>query len=144
MRGHLQALCAVYGFDAPIVVTFKGKASQEMERLLRDWTQRLAEAVARAGSGRKFPSFAFYMKLAAGPHTKAGQKGQESVITPPVLDVPHDIGAEYLNKIYVGRERLIALQQLYHEAASWAAAWDRAGVDAEGDDAEPEQDRGPF
>jgi hypothetical protein len=168
MRGHVQALCGVHGFDFPIVVTFKGKASQEFERLLRDFSQKVQEAAYRLtrersaaagvspnghpapqddlpqrGSvgvrrGNRFPRFAFFMRLAPGPHIKVGQKGQESIITPPVLELPSVIGDEYLSKIYVGRERLVELQQIYHDAAEWASAWDRPGAEETIDEHEPE------
>jgi hypothetical protein len=153
MRGHVQALCGVHGFDFPIVVTFKGKASQEFERLLREFSQKVQEAAYRltrergaaaGGSanghayGNRFPRFAFYMRLAPGPHIKVGQKGQESIITPPVLELPSVISDEYLSKIYVGRERLVELQQMYHDAAEWAAAWDRPGAEETIEDHEVE------
>lgn len=140
MRGHLQALCAVYGWDFPIVFTFKGKASQVFEILLREFVAKVADAAAKAtrpaagapapnprakpGAGaRAFPRFAWYMKFQAGPHTKVGQRGQESTITPPESLLPAVIDQAYLAKIYVGRERLLELQQVYHESAEWAAMW---------------------
>lgn len=132
MRGHTQALCAVHGFDFPVIITFKGKASQEFERLLRDFSQKTAEAALRLAKdkSRRWPRFAFYMRLAPGPHVKAGQKGQESIITPPVLELPSVITEDYLNKTYVGRDKLAELQALFHENADWAAAWDEMGTDA--------------
>jgi len=148
MRGHVQALCGVHGFDQPIVVTFKGKASQEFERLLRDFSQKVQEAAHRvtrekgngagltSNSQNRFPRFAFYMRLAPGPHVKVGQKGQESIITPPVLELPAVIGEDYLSKIYVGRDKLQDLQQQYHDAAEWATAWDRPGAEPTYDELE--------
>lgn len=150
MRGHVQALCGIHGFDFPIVVTLKGKASQEFERLLREFSQKVQEAAYRltrergaaAGvvptSQNRFPRFAFYMRLAPGPHIKVGQKGQESIITPPVLELPSVVSDEYLSKIYVGRERLVEFQQMYHDAAEWAAAWDRPGAEETIDEHEVE------
>ena len=47
---------------------------------------------------------------------------------------------DYLSAAYVGRERLLELQQLYHEAESWVKEWDRlpaetgAGTTHPGDD----------
>jgi hypothetical protein len=147
MRGHVQALCGLHGFDFPVVVTFKGKASQEFERLLREFSQKVQDAAFRllrdkatAGQAPRFPRFAFYMRLAPGPHIKVGQKGQESIITPPVLELPNAITEDYLGKTYVGRERLMALQQIYHDAAEWASAWDRPGAEEtlDGFELEPE------
>jgi len=157
MRGHVQALCAVHGFDFPVVVTFKGKASQEFERLLRDFSQKVQEAAyrvtrdaQRGSSGvvpnaqNRFPRFAFYMRLAPGPHVKVGQKGQESIITPPVLELPSVITEDYLSKIYVGRDRLQDFQQFFHAAADWSMAWDRPGAEETADDHEVESAGEPF
>jgi hypothetical protein len=149
MRGHVQALCGVHGFDFPIVVTFKGKASQEFERLLRDFSQKVQEAAYRLTRERansngltpnaqnRFPRFAFFMRLAPGPHIKVGQKGQDSIITPPVVELPSVISDEYLSKVYVGRERLVELQQTYRDAAEWASAWDRPGAEETLEEHEP-------
>jgi hypothetical protein len=142
MRGHVQALCGLPGFDFPVVVTFKGKASQEFERLLREFSQKVQDAAHRllrdkANGGnapQRFPRFAFYMRLAPGPHVKVGQKGQESIITPPALELPNTITEDYLAKVYAGRERLMAYQQIYHDAADWASAWDRPGAEETLDD----------
>ena len=89
---------------------------------------------------RRFPRFAFYMRLAPGPHVKVGQKGQESIITPPVLELPATHTEDYLSKTYVGRERLLAFQQIYHDAAEWGLAWDRPGAEEtlDGFELEPE------
>lgn len=138
MRGHVQALCGLHGFDFPVVVTFKGKASQEFERLLKDYSQKVQDAALKLKKDVRFPRFAFYMRLAPGPHVKVGQKGQESIITPPVSELPNDLTADYLNKIYVGRERLVALQQFYHDAAEWGAAWERPGAEETRDEVDPE------
>jgi hypothetical protein len=158
MRGHVQALCGIHGFDFPIVVTFKGKASQEFERLLREFSQKVQEAAYRVsrdkasanavaaaaqnrpapGAVRGFPRFAFYMRLAPGPHIKVGQKGQESIITPPVVELPNVVTEDYLTKIYVGRDRLLGFQETYHDAADWAAAWDRPGAEETVEDHEVE------
>jgi hypothetical protein len=146
MRGHVQALCGVQGFDFPVVVTFKGKASQEFERLLKEFGQKVSEAARKVKPDAKWPRFAFYMRLAPGPHVKVGQRGQESIITPPVLELSAVLTEEHLSKLYVGRDRLQALQQVYHDAAEWGAAWDKAGAEAEaqddGADEQPPDDDG--
>lgn len=146
LRGHVQALCGVHGFDDPIVVTFKGKASQEFERLLKEFTDKVRDAVTKLHreKGDKTPAamprFAFYMRLAPGPHVKVGQKGQESIITPPTLELPAVLGEDYLSKIYTGRDKLLDLQQDYHNAAEWAAAWDKGATEAEAHDTDLDDD----
>jgi hypothetical protein len=144
----LQVLCGIYGYAFPVVVTFTGRASQEFERLQQEFNNKVLEAARRLGTGNgasnehtppRLPRFAFYMKLVPGPHQKAGQKGAEAVITPPVLHLPGEVTPDYLSAAYVGRERLLELQQLYHEAFDWAIAWDQprngahAGGTASGD-----------
>ena len=54
-----------------------------------------------------------------------------------MLELPSVIGDEYLSKIYVGRERLLELQQTYRDAAEWASAWDRPGAEETVEDHEP-------
>jgi hypothetical protein len=138
MRGHVQALCGVAGYDFPVVVTLKGTASKAFEQFLREFTQKTQEAAAKllaqANPGARFPRCAFYLRLAPAPHVKVGQKGQESIVTPPTLELPEALTADYLGKVYVGREKLLAYQQVYRDAAEWAAAWNRAGADVAGDD----------
>ncbi|MCC7359932.1 MAG: hypothetical protein IT317_10670 [Anaerolineales bacterium] len=133
LRGNLQVLCGIYGYAFPVVVTFTGRASQEFERLSQEFNNKLVEAARRLGIGKagsnghrppRLPRFAFYMKLVPGPHQKAGQKGTEAIITPPMLHLPQEVTPDYLSAAYVGRERLLELQQLYHDAADWAGAWD--------------------
>ena len=134
LRGNLQVLCGIYGYAFPVVVTFTGRASQEFERLLQEFNHKVLEAARRLGMGKaganghtppRLPRFAFYMKLVPGPHQKAGQKSAEAIITPPVLQLPDEVTPEYLSAAYVGRERLVELQQLYHDATEWTQAWDR-------------------
>lgn len=154
MRGHVQALCGVLGYGFPIVVTFKGKASQAFEQQLREFSQKVQDAAHRLLQAKgpkrpdggplnmRYPRFAFYMRLAPGPHVKVGQKGQESIVTPPVMELPNAITEDYLSKTYVGRERLVLLQQIYHDAADWGAAWDRPGAE-ESPDGQSEVDLMP-
>lgn len=136
MRGHLQVLCGIHGFDDPIAITFKGKASQEFDRILRDFDQKIGQAAwkyarQKVKDAPRFPRFAFYLRLQPGPHVKVGPKGQESIVTPPVHDCPAVVGEDYLSKVYVGRDRLTELQRHYHAAAEWAAAWDKGQLEAE-------------
>lgn len=139
MRGHIQALCSVPGFDFPISVAFKGKASQAFEKILKEFADKTSTAAAKMVKGNKparFPRFAWYMKLSAAPHVKVGQKGQESIITPPTLDLPTVLTDEYMGKIYVGRDKLIEYQGYYHGAAEWVAAWDRSGAEVQAEQPE--------
>lgn len=133
MRGKVQALCGVAGYDFPVVFTFTGKASQEFERGLKDFGQRLDNALTKLG--KQFPRFAFYMPLGAAAHVKVGQKGEESIVTPPTVTVAGELTRDWLNLAYVGRERLETMQREWHRAAEWAAAWDKGQPAAEQDDA---------
>jgi hypothetical protein len=148
MRGHLQMVCGLYGYPEAVVFTFKGTASKEVERLLREFSAKVVEAANRLAvdkarqsgpstKAKRYPRFAFYLKLAAGPAIMAGQKGREHIVTPPVMELPAEVNADYLHKLYVGRERLLALQELYHHAEPWSAAWDNPGAETAADDEAP-------
>lgn len=139
LRGHLQVLAAVKGANAPIVVTFKGKASQIFEALLKDFSGKVVQTANRtAPKGKSLPRFAFWMSVSPGPHTKAGSPGRESFITPPTLDLPAEISRDYLRSMFIGRDNLIRFQEWYREAEPWIAAWERTGV--EQTDAAPESE----
>lgn len=131
MRGHVQVLAAAQGVSEPIVITFKGKASQAFEALLKDFGGKIVQAANRkAPKGKALPRYAFWMPLAPGPHAKAGGgAGRESVVTLPVLGLPADITPEYLRLLYVGRDKLVRFQEWYHEAGPWVEAWEKSGVE---------------
>jgi uncharacterized protein YukE len=130
MRGHLQVLAAIRGADEPIVATFKGKASQAFEALMKDFSAKVVQVVNRlAPKGKSLPRYAFWMSIAPGPHTKTGSAGQEAFVTLPTLALPADISRDFLQTIYVGRENLIRFQEWYREAEPWADAWEKTGVE---------------
>lgn len=130
MRGHLQVLAAIQGADEPVVVTFKGKASQAFEALMKDFSAKVVQAANRLAPKEKaLPRYAFWMSMVPGPHTKAGNSGQEAFVTLPVLVLPADISRDFLRSIYVGRQNLIRFQEWYREAEPWAEAWEKTGVE---------------
>jgi hypothetical protein len=130
MRGHLQVFTAVHGADEPIVITFKGKASQSFEALLKDFATRVVQVANRqAPKGKSLPRYAFWMNIVPGPHTKAGSTGQESIVTLPTLALPAEITREYLRTIYTGRDNLIRFQEWFQQADTWVEAWEKTGVE---------------
>lgn len=142
MRGHLQILAGIPGLPSAITLTFKGKASQEFEGLVKAFDQKVVKEFndyARSqGKSGTFPRFAFYMTLKPGPHTKVGPKGQESIITPPALVLPKEVDPAYLQKIYVGREFLLNMTDWFHDTEKWVHAWD--GTDMPEQNAAPVED----
>lgn len=128
MRGHLQVLAAVQGAAEPIVITFKGKASQAFESLLKDFGAKVVQVANRqAPKGKSLPRYAFWMPVVAGSHAKAGGAGHESVVTLPTLALPADISQDYLRSLYIGRENLIRFQKWHQEADPWVDAWEKSG-----------------
>jgi len=130
MRGHVQVLAAVQGVSDPIVITFKGKASQSFESLLKDFGAKVVQPANRqAPKGKALPRYAFWMPVVPGPHTKAGSVGHDSVVTLPTLGLPGEITQEFLKSLYVGRDSLIRFQEWYQEAGAWVDAWEKSGVE---------------
>jgi uncharacterized protein YukE len=130
MRGHLQVLAAVQGAAEPVVITFKGKASQSFENLLKDFSTKVVHLANRqAPKGQALPRYAFWMTIAAGPHAKAGSVGHESVVTLPTLGLPVDITQEYVRSLYVGRDHLIRFQEWHQQAEPWVDAWEKMSVE---------------
>ena len=130
MRGHLQMLVAVKGAAEPIVITFKGKASQAYETSLKDFSAKVVQAANRhAPKGKALPRYAFWMTISPAPHSKAGSAGQEAVVTLPTLALPAEITREYLQASYVGRENLVRFQEWHQEAEPWVEAWEKTAVE---------------
>jgi hypothetical protein len=130
MRGHLQMLVALRGAAEPIVITFKGKASQSFETALKDFSAKVVQAANRqAPKGKALPRYAFWMTIAPAPHSKAGSAGQEAVVTLPILALPAEITREHLHASYVGRENLIRFQEWHQEAEPWVEAWEKTAVE---------------
>lgn len=143
MRGHLQVLAAVQGADEPLVITFKGKASQSFEALLKEFGVKVVQQANRhAPKEKPLPRYAFWMTVAPAAHAKAGGTGHEAVVTLPLLPLPGDISPEYLRSIYVGRDNLIRFQQWYREAEPWVDAWERSGVEQAESSGEHEEQEG--
>ena len=127
MRGHLQILSAVHGLDEPVVITFKGKASQSFEALIKDFDMKVIHIVNRtAPKGKPLPRYAFWMTIIPGAHSKAGKTGQEAIVTLPTIVLPDDITREYLMSCYVGRENLVRFQDWYRQADAWANDWEES------------------
>lgn len=125
MRGHLQVLSAIRGIDEPIVITFKGKASQTFEALLKDFDMKVTWIANRtAPKGKRLPRYAFWMTINPGAHLKVGTGAQKSIVTLPTLVLPDNITREYLLSCYVGRDNLVRSQEWYRQADTWASAWE--------------------
>lgn len=130
MRGHIQVLSAIRGIDELIVVTFKGKASQAFEALIKDYDTKVVHTANRtAPKGKPLPRYAFWMTIIPGAHSKAGKTGQESIVTLPTLALPADLTREYLLSCYVGRDNLIRFQEWYRQADTWVSAWESVETD---------------
>jgi hypothetical protein len=130
MRGHLQVLVAVKGAAEPVVITFKGKASQAFEAALKDFSAKVVQAANRqAPKGKALPRYAFWMTISPGPHAKAGSAGQEAMVTLPTLGLPAEITKEHMRSSYVGRDNLIRFQEWHQEAEPWAEAWEKPGLE---------------
>jgi hypothetical protein len=128
MRGHLQVLAAIQGGDPPIVITFKGKASQAFETALKDFSAKVVQAANRqAPKGQALPRYAFWMLISPGPHSKAGSGGQDAMVTLPTLGLPAEMTREQLRSAYVGRDNLIRFQEWQQEASPWVEAWEKHG-----------------
>ena len=123
-RGHMQAVGFIKGHPSPVCFTWRGNAIQNVISVLREQASKvLAVANREAPEGKKLPLYAFWMGVKAGPHEMVGG-GQQSEATLPQIALPKEVTPEHCRQQYVGREILIASQQLYHELASWVTAWD--------------------
>lgn len=124
MRGHMQVIGFIKGYPNPVCFTFRGTAIRDVTNIMQEHARKVCAFVNKSiPQGKpKLPTFAFWTGVRAGPHAMVGQ-GEQSEVTAPTIAIPKEITSEYCQSIYVGRENLLASQQLFHELDSWSAAW---------------------
>lgn len=128
-RGKRQILCLVKGVDTigPVMITIRGTSSGDLGTIIRDFRQQIV-APAQAIGKRKFPLYAFWMTITAGPRQERGES-KKSFITPPVpgwdrdklgdLDSRRDV----LRNLYVGSEVIEQAKGLWQTGQDWMKAW---------------------
>lgn len=129
MKGQMQAIGLIKGFAHPVCFSFKGLTISDIEVAQRDHSSRVMGIVNRvAPQGKKLPPYALWSIIASGPHDMAGKGAQKSEVTPPRLVLPEAITIEQCRKLFIGKELLAFAQDLYMEAADWAAEWSQGGT----------------
>lgn len=145
--GNCQCLAMVVGLEhlGPVIVTTKGSTSQTFlgsgrgAGVLGMFWQRVigtANAANRArGVKSSFPLRAFW--LSVGPQRDAqgqplfatvGQATSSTQVTlPTLIGVPDKPSVDDVGKLFVGKEMLLQLNDLWIEAQEWAHAWDTIG-----------------
>lgn len=143
MKGNVHALCVVKGSNAPIVIAFTGRASQEFETLLQTVNDEVLPLVNTKRDKPQLARYGFWLPVVAAPQRVASE-GYTATFTPPALDwsarLDGDEALPYLRSIFVGRETYAAHQALFKETESWQKEWDKYGTETpvESADAQPQ------
>jgi len=124
-RGQMQSIGYIQGYPSPVCFSFKGMAVSRVEEVIRYHAAKvLSLANQEAPQGKKLPVYALWMNVISGKHEKVGQGRDTSDVTMPELWTPKTINIEFAREMYVGKDQLIASQNLYRELDEWAAQWD--------------------
>lgn len=127
LRGWLQALVVIPGYDGLVMLTLKGMVAESFNRAMdAHWSRFVSVANRTAPQGRKLPQYAFYAELRAGAFKTVGS-GEKSEITPIELVLPEKIERQALVNAYIGKERLIQFQEYWRSTKEWKEAWDKGG-----------------
>lgn len=123
-RGQMQSIGFVSGYTAPVCFSVKGLLLTHFDEIIRYHNSKVVSlANQTAPEGKKLPSYAFWMVVQAGKHSKAGQGNKQSEVTMPELWLPKTLSVDYAHEVYVGREQLLRSQALYRELDDWATQW---------------------
>ena len=127
-RAQMQIIGFVKGYENPVCFSFKGLNVNNVESIRREHAKVLAIVNRSAPEkGVTMPAYALWTVIDAGPHEMVG-KGQQSEATPPRICLPKELNLDVARSLYVGRDLLLASQNLYRELDQWAHEWDRFGA----------------
>lgn len=142
--GRSHVLCLVKGLEefGAFVLTLKGTSGMYFQgtRTVKGALQQFDATVMRAASeairksGRKgvMPRRAFWLKVGAkrdakgnAVFTEVGQGTDKSNLVMPVaIGLPAKPDQVDLNEVYVGKELLDRLTEIYQDTLEWKSAWD--------------------
>lgn len=130
LRGQMQAIGFIRGYDSPICFSCKGSTMQSFENAQREhYSKVMSIANREAPQGKKLPSYSIWMAIRAGAFAKVGPANDQSTVTLPELVLPKTLDREFALSRYVGKEQLQRSQELFYEAEQWAHAWDSVSRD---------------
>jgi hypothetical protein len=130
-RGQMQSVGFVQGYSSPVCFSFKGMTVSSVEEILRYHSAKVVSiANQSAPSGSKLPIYAFWMNVISGKHEEVGSGNSTSEVTMPELWLPKSLDVDFARQMYVGKDALIASQNLYRELDEWAGQWDRYAIES--------------
>lgn len=128
MRGHVQYVGFIRGYEHPVTFSFKGLLGQAIEAIQREHMSKVVSLVNRkAPKGKGLPPYALWVQVKSGKHEKVGSGQQQSEVTMPVIGLPNSVDEAFARGRFVGNTNLALFQDLYLEAADWAKEWDYKG-----------------
>ena len=128
MRGHVQFVGFIKGFEHPVTFTFKGLLQRAVDDVLREHMSKVLSLINRtAPKGSGLPPYALWVRVKSGKHYKEGSGQKQSEVTMPEIVLPKVIDEAFARSRFVGNENLRRFQELYFEAAGWVREWDYAG-----------------
>jgi hypothetical protein len=128
MRGHLQYVGFIKGYEHPVTFSFKGLLGQAIEAIQREHMSKVVSLVNRkAPKGKGLPPYALWVRVKSGKHEKVGSGQQQSEVTMPFIGLPNPVDEGFARGRFVGNANLSIFQDLYIEASDWAREWDYKG-----------------
>ena len=133
MRGHVQYVGFIRGYDSPVTFSFKGLLGQAIEAIQREHMSKVVSLVNRtAPKGKGLPPYALWVRVKSGKHEKVGSGREQSEVTMPVIVLPPNVDIAFARGRFVGNAMVQRMQDLYVEASDWAREWDyKNGVETD-------------
>lgn len=122
MASKQQYLVAVEGCSEIFCLSVKGTTGIAIEDALSLHNKKVVSEVRKL-TKQNTPQYALWMELKGGEYKTVGKGNESSKTTPPRLILPETIDQGFLKKAFVGKENVIAFQEVFKEAETWANRW---------------------
>jgi len=123
-RSQMQAVGFIKGYETPVQFSLKGTLNRYLKSVIREHESKVMSVANKtAPEGRELPVYACYMTVETSGISKAGKGDATHDVTMPRIVLPQTVTREWCLERYVGKERLLASQKLFHDLAPWILEW---------------------
>jgi len=142
-RIYTEILCRMQGYDGLVILAVKGLTGKALTNKasgiftqFRDTVVSVAKATLK--KGKKLPPFAFWVPITTQRDAKNRvaftDTGHGSTVTLPALDIKGEVTRDTAKALYVGRDMLIELADLYAEHSEWRQTYRTNDIPLQGAD----------
>ena len=127
MQSKQQFLVAVEGCPEIFCLSIKGTNGQAFETAIAEHQKRVVSP-SRSLAKQNLPPYAFWLTISGGQFVQVGEGDRSKWVTPPCAVIAEKTDRNYLAQQFVGKANLLAFQEAFKEAETWAKRWNDANM----------------